>query len=220
MKAFFRIYILPHITLFILRLLWWSWRVKLEEPPEMSEYIKIRKPFLLAHWHGDEVVLLPLVKRYRLATMTSTSKDGDLMAWIVSQLGGTSSRGSSTRGGVNALRGLIRLIKINKHNSSVAVDGPRGPIYKVKPGIFEISRLTGTPIFWVGVSATKYHLFNKAWNKAILPLPFSKVYIQWHGPMKEISPLQDPKAESLALDLENKLNAAKHQAQSLLSMKS
>lgn len=178
----------------------------------MIESIKLKRPFLLAHWHGDEVILLPLVKRYRLATMTSTSSDGDLMTWIVAKLGGTSSRGSSTRGGVNALRGLIRLIKYEKHNSSVAVDGPRGPIYKVKPGIFEISRLTGAPIYWVGVSASKYHIFNNAWNKAILPFPFAKVRIQWHGPFQNIAPQQDPRSDQLAFDLEQKLNAAKHQA--------
>lgn len=212
MKAFFRSYILPYLTLILLRLLWWSWRVTLIEPPEMTTHLKNKKPFLMAHWHGDEAVLLSLVKRYRLATMTSTSKDGELMTWILSKLGGTTSRGSSTRGGVNALRGLIRLIKNNKLNSSLAVDGPRGPIYKAKPGIFEISRLTGTSIFWVGVSASKYHIFTKAWNKAILPLPFSKVYIHWHGPMKAITPDQDPKDLNLAEDLESKLNAAKHQA--------
>lgn len=178
----------------------------------MQQLLMENKPFLLAHWHGDELVLLHLVKRYKIATMTSTSKDGELMTWVINKLGGTSSRGSSTRGGSTALRGLIKLIKFGGYNSSVAVDGPKGPLHKVKPGIFEISRLTQTPIFWSGVSASKYHIFTKAWNKAILPFPFSRVTIQWHGPMPPITSEQDPKSADLAEKLESNLNAAKQQA--------
>jgi lysophospholipid acyltransferase (LPLAT)-like uncharacterized protein len=158
------------------------------------------------------VALLHLVHRYHLATITSTSKDGDLMTWIISKLGGVSSRGSSTRGGVTALKGLLRLLKSGRFNSSVAVDGPKGPIYKVKPGIFEISRLAQTPIYWVGVSADRFFTFEKAWNKAILPMPFAKVYIEWHGPMGPISKDEDPKSPELANQLEMNLMASKHQA--------
>ncbi len=212
MKRFFRKFLLPHLTWWILKFLWWSWRITLIEPPELQKQLKERRPFLLAHWHGDEIPLLPLVKRYRLATMTSTSKDGELMTWIVSKLGGASSRGSSTRGGVSALKGMLRLLKTGQYNSSVAVDGPKGPIYRVKPGIFEVSRLAETPIYWAGVSADKYFLFERAWNKAFLPKPFARVYIRWHGPMEAISREQDPKDPALAIALQDRLNAAKHQA--------
>lgn len=213
MKRFFKIRLLPHVTWFILKLLWWSWKIILVEPRELEECLEKKKPFLLAHWHGDEVPLLHLVTRYRLATMTSTSEDGEMMTQIIAKLGGVSSRGSSTRGGVSALKGLIRLLKSGLHNASVAVDGPKGPVYKVKPGIFELSKLTQTPIFWAGVSANKYFQFKKAWNNAILPKPFATVYIHWHGPLLPIASIQDPKSSQLAEDLEQKLNAAKHQAQ-------
>lgn len=186
-----------------------SWRITLVEPPEMTSFLVNKKPFLLAHWHGDEIVLMHLINRYNLATITSYSADGELMTRIISKFGGVSSRGSSTRGGASALRGLLRLLKSGKYNSSIAVDGPKGPRCKVKPGIFEISRLVNLPIFWVGVTADKYYTFHKAWNKAILPKPFSKVYIQWHGPMAPISKDKDPRSQLLSQDLENKLNLAK-----------
>lgn len=178
----------------------------------MKGRLKEKKPFLLAHWHGDEAILLPMIARYKLATITSTSKDGELMNTIVHKLGGVTSRGSSTRGGVGALKGLLRLIKNENYSSSFAVDGPKGPIYKVKPGIFEVSRLTTTPIFWAGVSADRYYSFPKAWNKAILPKPFAKIYIEWFGPMPPLTGDDDPKSQQLAQQLEEKLNAAKHQA--------
>lgn len=178
----------------------------------MRALLKERKPILLAHWHGDEIALLHLVSRYHLATITSTSKDGELMTKIIHRLGGVTTRGSSTRGGIAALKGLIRLLKSGRHNSSFAVDGPKGPIYKVKPGIFEVSRLVGAPIFWVGVSSDRSYTFERAWNKATLPKPFARVFIEWHGPLPALADGDDPKSEQLATLLEAKLNAAKHQA--------
>lgn len=212
MKDLLRKYILPHATLTLLRFFWWSWRVTIVEPESLKERLKMKAPFIMVHWHGDEIPLLPFVTRYGLATMTSTSKDGELMNWVIVKLGGATSRGSSTRGGVGALMGLLRLINKERRNASVAVDGPKGPIYKVKPGAFEISRLTHSPIYWTSVSADRYFQFNKAWNKAILPKPFSRVHIELHGPIEPIDKNQDPKSPDLALDLEDKLNAAKDQA--------
>ena len=123
------------------RIVWWfyflcsaSWRKKIYYFPEVEEAIKGEKPVLLAHWHGDELAVLHLVKPFKIATMTSTSKDGELINFVIKKLGGATSRGSSTRGGVTALMGLIRLMK-KGYNSSMAVDGPRGPIYQVKPEI-------------------------------------------------------------------------------------
>lgn len=209
MKQFLRQNILPHFALLILRLLWKTWRIEIINPPELLALSEEKKPFLLAHWHGDELVLMPLIPKYRIATIISTSKDGDLMTWIVSKIGGVSTRGSSTRGGVNALRGLIKLMKHNHYNSSFAVDGPKGPIYKVKPGIFEISRLANAPIFWAGIHVDRYHLFKKAWNKAILPLPFARIKVQWFGPMAPITAEQDPRSPELAQQLEQNLMIAK-----------
>src|SRR5690606_18737721 len=109
-------------------------------------------------WHGDELAVLHLVKRYRLATMTSTSKDGAIIDYVIRKLGGDTSRGSSTRGAVTALKGLVRLGRSGRV-LSLAVDGPKGPIYEPKPGVFELSKLCGAAIVPVGVAVTKAHVF-------------------------------------------------------------
>lgn len=100
----------------------------------MKDLLARRSPIILAHWHGDELLLLSLIRRYKVATIASTSVDGDLMASLVGLMNGKVVRGSSTRGGAGALKGLMRLVRAG-HNSSFAVDGPKGPIYKVKPGV-------------------------------------------------------------------------------------
>lgn len=207
----FRKYILPIIVFVFYRTLSWTWRVRLVEPDSLLNDLKERRPFVLSHWHGDELVLLSIITRYRLATIASTSKDGELMATILKWLGVKLSRGSSTRGGVQALKGLLRLVK-EGYNCSFAVDGPKGPIYKVKPGVFELSRTISAPIYAAGVYCDRAIHFPKSWNKTYLPKPFAKVVIVWVGPTPAVPREVDPRNPDLALELEGLLDHARQQA--------
>lgn len=177
----------------------------------MKLALKNRTPFLLAHWHGDEIALIQLSRRYRIATMTSQSKDGQMMDVIIKLLGAKTSKGSSTRGGVGGLKGLVRLLR-EGYNCSFAVDGPKGPIYKVKPGIFELSRLVGGPIFYAGVTCDRAVLFPKSWNKTYLPKPFAKIYVHWEGPLDPVTKDQDARDPLLAARLESALSSTKELA--------
>lgn len=178
------------------------------EPPDLKIRLQNKLPTLFAHWHGDEIVLLSLIGKYRIATITSTSKDGEIMDALVKFVGGVTSRGSSTRGAIAALKGLVKLIKSGR-NSSFAVDGPKGPVYKVKPGVFEVSRLVQSPIYYCGVSCDRAWRFEKSWNKTFFPKPFAKIIIEWAGYLPAISSDQDPRSESLALSLENALHKSR-----------
>ena len=159
---------------------------------------------ILAHWHGDELPMISVIGPYRVSTMASTSKDGEIMNAVINLVGGRTSRGSSTRKSVSGLLGLIRLVKKKKRNCSLAVDGPKGPIYNVKPGVFELAKLLDAGIFPGGVACDNAWRFPKSWNKAFLPKPFAQVIICWDGPFvfdKTIDP-RDPKiAENLAVAL-------------------
>src|SRR5688572_26522756 len=98
---------LPPIVYFVYRFLSSLWRIRLVQDPQVTALFENHSPLILAHWHGDELALIHLVRPLRLATMTSTSKDGAIVDYVINRLGGTTSRGSSTRGGVTALKGLV-----------------------------------------------------------------------------------------------------------------
>lgn len=193
------------------RTLSWTWRVRVFEPVSLQDSLKSKNPVVLAHFHGDELALLSIVKRYRLATIASQSKDGELMAKVLKWLGAKTSRGSSTRGGVQALKGLLRLVKEGA-NCSFAVDGPKGPLHKVKPGVFELSRMIHGPIYAAGVYCDRAIHFPKSWNKTYLPKPFAKISIYWIGPMSPVSKEVDPRDPDLALELEGLLHQAREKA--------
>jgi lysophospholipid acyltransferase (LPLAT)-like uncharacterized protein len=194
----------------------WSWRIRVFEHPEAIRTLQNKTPTVLAHWHGDEYSLIHLVSRYKSATMVSTSKDGQVVDYLVKKLGGDSSRGSSTRGAVTGLKGLIRLLRSGRV-TSIAVDGPRGPYHEPKPGVFEIAKLARGKILPVGVAVSSAVRFEKSWNKAYLPLPFAKVQVYVSEPFENIESNQDPRDKNLAQRLANRIDDANSQASKLIA---
>lgn len=204
--------LLGFLVWLIYRVLSATWRVTLVEPESLQQNLREKKTFLLAHWHGDELALIQLTKRYRIATMASTSRDGEIMNTTLNLLGAVTSRGSSTRGGATGLRGLLRLVKELKRNCSFAVDGPKGPLHKVKAGVFEMSRLMNAPIYPGGVACDRAWKFPRSWNKAFLPKPFSRVVIYWGAALGPIDSSEDPRSSKLSETLENALRHAHEEA--------
>lgn len=202
----FRRHVLPVMVFVFYRLLRMTWRVTFDECPAFRRALDNHDPVVIAHWHGDELGLIHLVRRYRIATITSTSKDGELMNRVLVWLGAATARGSSTRGGANAMRGLISHCRKNGNNVSFAVDGPKGPIHKVKPGVFEFSRLMQAPIFVASIGISRPWVFHRSWNKAVLPKPFSRVHVRIAEGMPVITRDQDPREAALAGKLEKILH--------------
>lgn len=179
-------FLLERILPFLIAPIYWclsrTWRIKEYGPKEVlcSFVQKERQPCLYAHWHGDELVLVGYYSYRKLAVLASLSKDGTIMANTLRLLGYRVFRGSSSRGGARGLIGLIRAVKENSQ-ASLAVDGPKGPIYEVKPGIVELALRTGKPIVPVRTKAASAWYIPKAWNKSYLPKPFSSVQVKY-GP--------------------------------------
>lgn len=201
----FRRHVAPVLVYLFYRFLLLTWRITLDESPSFRQALAERKPVVIAHWHGNELALIHLARRYRIATITSTSKDGELMNRVLHWLGAETARGSSTRGGANAMRGLISHCRKNGNNVSFAVDGPKGPIYKVKPGVFEFSRLMSAPIYTASVGVSRPWIFSRAWNRAVLPKPFSRVHVRIAEGLPPITREHDPRDAALATALEGLL---------------
>lgn len=210
-----RKYVLPYLLFFVYSALRLTWRIRLVEPPEFREALASGEPMVLAHWHGDELGILYLLRRYRAAVMTSTSKDGELMNTVVGLFGARTSRGSSTRGGITALKGILKLAK-EGWRPSVAVDGPKGPYHKVKPGVFEISRMTGARIFPIRVVCDRAFVFEKSWNKSFLPKPFATLVVVWGPALPAVTREMDARDPQLALTLEQALGSAGEEAEQAL----
>lgn len=131
-------------------------------------------------WHRN--LLLMTLQRIDqgAAVMVSSSKDGEMIAGPLSELGYIPVRGSSSRKGSMAMREMIRMSKTI--SLAITPDGPKGPCYTFHPGLFQIAYLAKIPIVAVAVNANKEWLFN-SWDKFRFPKFFAKLTMIYSDPI-------------------------------------
>lgn len=134
------------------------------------------KNLIYACFHQDDLACLPYFSQRNICILISQSKDGQILASAVEHMGYQTVRGSSHRGGVAGLFAGMRKV-MEGHKMTIAVDGPKGPIYKVKEGITAVSNKAQRPIVPVRGFPLWKHVFVNSWNKATLPLPFTKIIL-------------------------------------------
>jgi lysophospholipid acyltransferase (LPLAT)-like uncharacterized protein len=133
------------------------------------------EPCIYVAWHRDMIMLSHAYRNQNVAVVISQSRDGELAARIVRRMGYWVVRGSSSRGGISALKELIMMLR-EGHNIGVLADGPRGPAGQTKDGVIYLACKAGAPLVPLAAKATRSITF-RSWDRMILPLPFSRVTI-------------------------------------------
>jgi lysophospholipid acyltransferase (LPLAT)-like uncharacterized protein len=198
------------------RLLIATWRIRIEIHPQVQDLIEKKKNFILVHWHADIQALIHLMLRYRVAAMISRSKDGDLVAAVAEHLGGTTARGSSSKGGIAAFKEMIRLARAG-WIPSLAMDGPRGPARVPKFGVFELAKVCDIPIVPIGVISSHSYVFQKAWDGGYIPYPFSKITIYFSEPVAPIMEFSKDDYEKLPQMLAERMDGARQHVTKLIA---
>lgn len=127
---------------------------------------------ILAFWHS-RLLMMPYSYPGRgITILVSQSKDGELIARTVKGFGIESVRGSSTRGWVGGVKGLLKSARDGR-DLAITPDGPKGPNMKAQMGVIQVARATGFPIIPLSFGASKKKVFS-SWDSFILPYPFSR----------------------------------------------
>lgn len=151
-----------------------------------EHYLRFRRagePVLFVLWHGR---LLPLVYQHRgqgVVVLVSEHADGEYIARVIRRHGYGAVRGSSTRGGVKGLKGLVRAAR-EGHDLAITPDGPRGPAKQFKSGALVAAQMTGVPVVPVSAGASAAWHFE-SWDRFMVPRPFSVVRVAY-GPSRRI----------------------------------
>lgn len=138
--------------------------------------------YALAVWHEHYPSSVLTEMDTGLVTMASQSKDGTLAADTITKLGFTPTRGSSSRGGSQALSSMIELVSKSNLNAAITVDGPRGPRRIPKKGIMVVSHDCKIPILPIQCISSRRLCFHKSWDQTNLPKPFGHIYVNYGKP--------------------------------------
>lgn len=150
-------------------------------------------PCIFAMWHSDQFCIFGPEHPEKISILISKSFDGNIIASIADMLGFKTIRGSSNREG--AIQSTLKMIEALNSGECVAitVDGPRGPLHKVKNGVIKIAQKTGAPIVPVCWYSNQPNFIKlPSWDKMTVPL-FDTNVVNLYG--EPIYVPQDAKAE-------------------------
>jgi lysophospholipid acyltransferase (LPLAT)-like uncharacterized protein len=153
-----------------------TFRVRTVNDAPWREYLQKGGCLLFPCWHQQVFPTLAYIRNFRDLSpplMISLSNDGDIGAGIVRRVGWTPVRGSSSKGGMKALKRMIREIRRARMAGHI-VDGPRGPAGVIKPGTISLALAARAAIVPVSISADRAWFFN-SWDRFMLPKPFAEI---------------------------------------------
>jgi lysophospholipid acyltransferase (LPLAT)-like uncharacterized protein len=168
------------------------------------------KNYVLAFWHGTMLLPWYLHSGRNFAALISQSKDGDLLAKILENWNYKVVRGSSSKGGENALKMMIDLAEDN-YSVAITPDGPRGPAYKIKPGTVVTSKKSKVPLVLAGVGFSTKKKFN-SWDRFEVPYIFSKAKIIYSDPVYVDDDLTYDEISAILQECETRLNELQKRA--------
>jgi len=175
------------------------------QPPE-------REPFIYALWHENFLIPIARFGNPGVSALVSRHADGKLLGSFIASTGMRIVQGSTSRGGVAAVRELLRS---GTGHLAVTPDGPRGPRREVQPGVVYLASRTGLRIVPIGVGFRRPWRMN-SWDAFAVPRPFSRVRCLFGHPITVPQSLYSnsltPHTRHLQSELDNLTAAAQNWA--------
>ncbi len=162
------------------------------------------KHVILAIWHETLGLAAWHHRNSGYHTLTSYSFDGELAARVVRRFGLYALRGSSSRGGHEALKQLQAASAVVPA-VGFTLDGPRGPRRAAKPGVAVLALRTGLPIVPHAFAASRCWRMH-SWDRLIIPKPFARLVTAYGEPIYPPRDNTPETIEALRSEVEQALN--------------
>lgn len=177
-------WLVVHVVQKILRVILITCKIKVSGN-EIFLQRKNHKTILML-WH-NRLTIAPYIlnnftKDIIFSAVVSNSRDGELLDAVVKSY----KRGRTIRVPYQqrhkALHEVIKTLMNKEDVVIITPDGPRGPIYKVKPGIVFAARETKAAIIPLTWNSDQYWEMN-TWDRLRIPKPFAKICVSFGSPI-------------------------------------
>ena len=170
-----------------------------------------RSPLLLVFWHNQQILMPHIYLRgcrgpacRPIGVLNSKSRDGEVAVSVLRSLGVRTVRGSSSRGGREAMFEMVRALKSGQH-MGMTPDGPRGPVYRVKPGAVRIAERAGVPIYPAALVPERCWTL-RSWDKLMIPKPFTRIILLMGPAITVPTPLSEEEVEAYTHRIGEEMN--------------
>ena len=193
---------------------WWmgtlDYRIVYADPSVDPARAEFRRRGIYIFWH--EYILFPLYLRggCRLTMLLSRHRDAELLAIAAGYLGFDHVRGSTRRGGLQALVELLK--KARCMNLTLTPDGPRGPRRRLAPGAVYLASRTGMPLVAMGFGYDRPWRLS-TWDRFAVPRPGSRARAVIGPPLFLPPRLDRHQLEQYRVQVEQMLNELTRQAE-------
>ena len=157
-------------------------RFEVEGLDNLAQVQASGRPIIWGLWHGINMPYMLYAASHFPPESFSVVMVGDergdilgqLAAWLGGEVIGIDMKGNPVESG----RKLLNVIKRLKagQQTFLCPDGPDGPAYQPKDGVFFMAQKAGATILpWGGWSRQAYQM--KRWDHYLVPYPFARIHI-------------------------------------------
>ncbi|MEO1193252.1 MAG: lysophospholipid acyltransferase family protein [Pseudomonadota bacterium] len=161
-------------------------RWQVEAPEETKVLLDQGKGFVGCFSHSRIAMTYPAwpVPVRRLTVLTSSHRDGLLVARTVEHLGAKTVSGSGSAPGKGGAEALAALSQAAARGEIIGItpDGPKGPFLRVKGGAVKVAKEAGIPLVPFAL-AQRRASYLKTWDRFVLPWPFSRGVLLFGAPI-------------------------------------
>lgn len=195
-------------------------------PVGYAEIFKVKeqgRPMIFVCWHGNNFINLGVYLRMfgqdsRAVIMVRNNLGGRILAHFARRRKISvvffGKDPNSFRWAIGVAR-VIDLVK-NGYDALIAVDGPEGPAYQVRPGAALMAKRSGAMLVPMVATSNRQVNLVKRWDKHMIPLPGARTVVHF-GPI--IDPLEQlslpPTLDELREKIAEALLTGMHQAEEL-----
>lgn len=159
---------------------------------------------IYSFWHDRIIAGTYFFREHGIIVLSSSSFDSEYTARCIQRLGFGIVKGSSSRGGAQALVKMIRMMK-SGFEMAFTIDGPRGPRYKAKSGPIILAKKTGNPLMPFVIECEDYWTL-KSWDRLQIPKPFTRANLIIGEPIYVESRARDKELEAKIVELQTSLD--------------